>query len=197
MIQEVELNSEVEISISCLKSEMGDMPLIDLIALLSLVRQEKAEFVFEFGTWRGRTTLNLAKNIKKTGKVYTLDIPLEKQPALSLAPEDYSYFKWSQKKLYQGTKEEQKIVEILEDSFLFNPEEFKEFFDLVFIDGSHSYEYVKNDTQKGLYMLKRKGVICWHDYEVCGGVTKYLEELSNFLEVYCFSGTSLCYYRKN
>jgi len=35
--------------------------------------------------------------------------------------------------------------------------------DLVFVDGYHSYEYVKNDTEKGWEMLRPGGIIAWHD----------------------------------
>jgi hypothetical protein len=35
--------------------------------------------------------------------------------------------------------------------------------DLIFVDGAHSYEYVKNDTVKGLEMLRPGGIIAWHD----------------------------------
>jgi predicted O-methyltransferase YrrM len=35
--------------------------------------------------------------------------------------------------------------------------------DLVFVDGAHSYEYVKNDTEKGWEMLRPGGIIAWHD----------------------------------
>lgn len=35
--------------------------------------------------------------------------------------------------------------------------------DFVFVDGFHCYEYVKNDTEKGLEMLRPGGIIAWHD----------------------------------
>lgn len=34
--------------------------------------------------------------------------------------------------------------------------------DLVFVDGHHGYEYVKNDTEKGWEMLRSSGIIAWH-----------------------------------
>ena len=37
--------------------------------------------------------------------------------------------------------------------------------DFVFVDGSHSYEYVLNDTRVALNLLNNsKGIIMWHDY---------------------------------
>jgi len=37
-------------------------------------------------------------------------------------------------------------------------------FDLIFIDGSHYYEYVKSDTQNALGCLTAGGLVVWHDY---------------------------------
>ena len=34
----------------------------------------------------------------------------------------------------------------------------------MFIDGSHQYEYCKNDTEKAFEMLSPQGVVLWHDY---------------------------------
>jgi predicted O-methyltransferase YrrM len=35
--------------------------------------------------------------------------------------------------------------------------------DLVFVDGAHSADYVKNDSEKGWEMLRSGGVLVWHD----------------------------------
>ena len=35
--------------------------------------------------------------------------------------------------------------------------------DFVFVDGAHNYDYVKNDSEKGWRMLRRGGIIAWHD----------------------------------
>jgi hypothetical protein len=38
-------------------------------------------------------------------------------------------------------------------------------FDLVFIDGDHHYEMVKNDTEKVLrYLAHERTIVVWHDY---------------------------------
>ena len=37
--------------------------------------------------------------------------------------------------------------------------------DFIFVDGSHSYDYVLNDSRKALSLLRGgKGIILWHDY---------------------------------
>ena len=56
-----------------------------------------------------------------------------------------------------------------------------EAYDFVFIDGSHSYEAVKADTERVLPFVAEGGVIAWHDYGssvLSHGVYKYLNEMS-------------------
>lgn len=50
------------------------------------------------------------------------------------------------------------------NSFTYNFNQLPKF-DLIFIDGDHSYEGVRNDTQKMFDMLKNEtSIIVWHDY---------------------------------
>jgi hypothetical protein len=49
---------------------------------------------------------------------------------------------------------------------------------VVFIDGSHSYDYVINDSRRALELLRDgRGLIIWHDYGVWPGVTRALNDL--------------------
>jgi len=53
-----------------------------------------------------------------------------------------------------------------------------ETFDLVFIDGLHTYEAVKTDAVNSLRLLKQGGVIFFHDYSGgYPGVRKAVDEL--------------------
>lgn len=68
--------------------------------------------------------------------------------------------------------------------------------DFVFIDGSHSYEYVLNDSKQAIKMLRNgKGVILWHDYDEYAGVTRSLNKLylenNKFKNLKRIKGTSL------
>ncbi len=53
--------------------------------------------------------------------------------------------------------------------------------DFVFIDGNHSYEYVKEDIQLYLPKVKKNGLIGGHDYDYPGieGVKKAVDEFFN------------------
>lgn len=56
----------------------------------------------------------------------------------------------------------------------------KKMFDLAFIDGTHTYEAVKQDIEMVLPLIKDDGLISFHDYEEpsehTAGVTKAVDE---------------------
>ena len=50
----------------------------------------------------------------------------------------------------------------------------------MFIDGSHTYEYVKNDTEKCLRIAGDGATLVWHDCDrTHPGVVRYLCELKD------------------
>lgn len=68
--------------------------------------------------------------------------------------------------------------------------------DFVFVDGSHTYEYVMSDSEKALGLLPNDGgVVLWHDYGEWPGVTRALNELQagdqRFAGLRHIEGTSL------
>jgi hypothetical protein len=68
--------------------------------------------------------------------------------------------------------------------------------DLFFIDGAHSYGYVRNDTLRAFDCCKPGSVIAWHDYGKTGfnGVSRWLHELAREgKEIYRVPGGSLAY----
>lgn len=51
------------------------------------------------------------------------------------------------------------------------------YFDILFIDGDHSYEGVKRDFESGLRLVKQDGLILFHDYRADAfGVKKFVDE---------------------
>ena len=73
-------------------------------------------------------------------------------------------------------------------------------YDLIFIDGGHTYSIVKSDSEKSFKMLKPNGIILWHDFipgkESAKNVVNYINEISKEKEIFHINNTSLCYYRK-
>ena len=79
------------------------------------------------------------------------------------------------------------------DSATFDFSPFYQEIDLIFIDGSHQYNYVKVDSENAFKMLRPGGVIIWDDYATVQwpGVTKALNELSHKQALYWIKDTGL------
>ena len=93
-----------------------------------------------------------------------------------------------------------KIEVIFQDSKKLNIDRFVDSLDLIFIDGGHSYSCVKNDTEKSMRMIRKNGLIFWHDYSIGKrshkDVYKYLNEIRDKYEIFHIRNTSLCFYKK-
>ena len=68
---------------------------------------------------------------------------------------------------------------------------------IVFVDGSHAYDYARKDSETALRLVRPGGVVLWHDYGVWSGVTQALEELeaARGLGLVNIAGTSLVFWR--
>lgn len=162
-------------------SAEGNISVEELIIINKIAANYNPDVVLEIGTFDGRTTLNIAANTGADSKIYTIDLP-EKNIA------DTKYKVSGGEKLFiqkdkSGTRflntpYAKKIIQLEGDSAVYDFSALFNKVDLVFIDGSHVYEYVKSDTDTALKLLKNgKGIILWHDYDTWDGVTKYLNEL--------------------
>ena len=160
--------------------------------------------LFEIGTFDGRTTLNLALHSPESCHVYTLDLPPERETVFSLAPGERHMVE----KARPGTRYEKyraiypaaisRIHQLLDDSAAFDFAPYRDSCSLVFVDGSHDYDYVVSDTRAAMAMARPGGVVVWHDYGVWPDVTRALEELAE-REGYGLAhirGTSLAYWKK-
>jgi len=172
----------------------------DILTLCILTKLVKAERIFEIGTYKGYTAMHFAMNTSLNSKIFTLDLPsnfnnlLLKSTILdrsvinkSLSEKNYCF---------SGTANEKKINCLFGDSHSFDFTDFHNNIDLFFIDGAHSYEYVKSDTLNAIKCVKKGGFIFWHDYGRWGvnGVSKWLHKFaSQGKEVYSVPGSSLAW----
>jgi predicted O-methyltransferase YrrM len=144
--------------------EAAIMPL-EALALASLIRVKDYKTIFEFGTYKGVSTTQLALNAGKDGKVYTLDLP-EDDPRHGLtirASEEEALTTQKGKGSLVPADLVARVELLRQDSAIFDPTPFENRMDFVFVDGAHSFEYVQNDTQKGWRLLRGGGMIAWHD----------------------------------
>lgn len=187
------------------KKESGNVRISEL-GIISLLakRCQNDSIIFEIGTLDGRTTINLAINSLESCKIYTLDLPQNKETKFNIEEVERRFIDKQEPGLrYKSCGErfflkyKAKITQLLGDSATFDFSPFENKCGLVFVDGSHAYEYARVDSYSALKIVKDGGVIIWHDYGVWRGVTQALEELEEKekLGLRHIAGTSLVYWK--
>lgn len=173
----------------------------DIVTLCIMTRLIEARTIFEIGTLDGYTALHFAMNTDKNGRVYTLDLPAGGRASLRVTEMDKAHqrshaalskYRWLDSD-YEG-----KVHCLYGDSANFDYSPFAAKIDLFFIDGAHSYEYVKSDTLNAFKCVREGGLIVWHDYGRLGvnGVSKWLHELNRTRKIYSVPGSSLAFMLK-
>ena len=123
--------------------------------LKGIAQQFKECKYFEIGTWRGESVINVAETAKTC---YTLNLSSDEIIDLGLKKEYadlHGFF----------SKNKKNIKHLYGNSMNFNFDGLNKKFDLIFIDGNHKYEYVKNDTEKVFEnLIHENSIIVWHDY---------------------------------
>jgi predicted O-methyltransferase YrrM len=126
----------------------GSSPM-DLALLRSLCKTYPNCAYFEIGTWRGESIVNVAN---QCGRCYTLDLPHDK------TDKNFEQYGILSKNLPN-------VTHLYGDSRTFDYKGFGEQFDVVFIDGDHHFEFVKNDTSKVIqHLIRKDSTVVWHDY---------------------------------
>lgn len=163
------IGSQYSIELHELNVEGGNVSILELLILSQLAKSRQPKYVFEIGTFDGRTTLNLAANSPSDVHVYTLDLPKEqaKQSAHALAPGEIAFVeKEKSGARFLSTRYADKISQLYGDSATFDFSPYFGRVDYIFVDGSHAYEYVVNDTLRAKQLLSPNGgLIVWHDYQ--------------------------------
>ena len=180
--------------------QQGDVNLAELAVLATAAASVSAgSEIIEIGTFDGRTTLNLAANSPRHLAVFTLDLPPDSAPKFDLAPGERTFVEKprSGRHFVEAADEwaapARRITQLFGDSATFDWSAHRRRAGLVFVDGSHAYDYVIADTDTALSLIAQKGVVIWHDYGVWEGVTRALEEIeaSRRLGLRHVRGTSL------
>jgi len=172
---------------------------VDIVSLCLLCSLLKPKVVFEVGTLDGYTSLHLAMNAGPEAHVYTLDLPMEgAKTHLRNTWVDMRHIEQHErirKYLFDGRPEMDNITCLFSDSATFDYQPYLGRVDLFFIDGAHSYEYVRSDTLNALRCCHTGSVIAWHDFGRTGvnGVSKWLVEFSRDHRVYSVPGGSLAF----
>jgi hypothetical protein len=183
----------------------GNVSLLELLILCTIAKEHRVASAFEIGTFNGRTALNLALNMPADGNVYTLDLPSTQATEVAGIMERgnlhyvHNHTPGELFKKFDGENRAQ-ITQLLGDSATFDYSPYNGKMDLVFIDGAHSHDYVKRDTETAFGLLRDgKGFVFWHDYDACIGVIEYVDELSQKnpdLKIGHIANTKMAYLHK-
>ena len=186
------------------RRNQGDVNLAELSVLATAAASAAGSGdIIEIGTFDGRTTLNLAVNAPAQAQVFTLDLPPDAAPKFTLAPGERAFVEKprSGRHFREAPPEWQtaagRITQLFGDSATFDWSPYIGRASLVFVDGSHAYDYVLADTGTAFRLVTNKGVVIWHDYGVWEGVTRALDEIeaSRHLGLRHVRGTSLVVWR--
>lgn len=177
----------------------GSMTITEIGSLCHLVAARRPSKVFEIGSFRGLTTLNIAMNAPEA-EIHTLDLPPNFDPACTqFANRDARIIKARGSYYYEGREEAARVHQHYGDTATFNYEEIGGGVNFCLIDAAHSYEYVRNDTVRSLPLMANDSLMLWHDYgrndfmadpEHAWGVTRFLHEIAS-AGVKIVQGTSL------
>jgi len=182
----------------------GNVRLSEL-AILALAAGEApaGSEIIEIGTFDGRTALNLAINADPGVSVATLDLPPDQPSALGIEQSERRYVD----KPAPGARLRRcaapwrtaaaRVTQLHGDSATYDWSAHLGRAGLVFVDGSHAYDYARTDSETALRLVAPGGIVLWHDYGVWDGVTRALEELdaARALGLVNIRGTSLVFWR--
>jgi hypothetical protein len=134
---------------------VGTSLITDLILLKSLARRFENCAYLEIGSWRGESLVNISD---VTLDCTSITLSKAEMKALNFSDEFIKAHGF-----YSNNIET--ITKIEHDSHTYDFNQLNKSFDLIFVDGDHSYEGVLNDSRKVFPLRKNdRSIIVWHDY---------------------------------
>lgn len=174
----------------------GNVTPLELLIISSLVASKNPLNLLEIGTFDGNTTLQMALNCSSKATVHTIDLEEGRETELPILEEDVKYVLDSKKvtRKFIGTCVQEKIMQHFGDSTVYDFSKMGRV-DFCFIDGGHTYDCVKKDSEKVFSILAEGGMVLWHDFTPnCPGVYRYLMELSKTMPLAHIYETQLVMY---
>lgn len=181
--------------IPCLAHRLDDrsLPYAEAYVLAQLVRQLRPGRLFEIGTYTGAGSRILLQNAAPQAHLFTLDLPLAGDSmhlsGLSLDPPTDP---GEVGREFRDAPIAGRITQLWGDSATFDFTPYWGSIDLVFVDGAHSYDYVKSDSAAAVRLLAPGGVIVWDD---CArhfpGLVLALDEVAREVPISVIKGTRL------
>ncbi len=187
------------VAVSVTEYEQGALPMHELLALLGILVAAQPAEVLEIGTFMGHTTREMAEALDNA-VIHTVDLPEdfvadEFRPA-PLPKDDWHLIgRRVVGRQFKDTAAERRIRQHFADTATWD---FREaghptFF---FIDGSHTYEHAKHDSEQCFALCAGQGLFLWHDCDARHpGVEQTLSEWRELgRDVRRIAGTTLAYW---
>jgi Methyltransferase domain len=183
------------VSLRDLVAEIGDVPAVSIpgpnvqsyemgstafyFAIGSIAKARQPKIVVEFGTYLGVGTLTLAMNLPKDSKIYTIDLP--EDPGYE-ERDDWKFVESSRHRVgerFRGIESAARIIQLRADSRRLRLIDEVKSADLILIDGGHTYEIVRADTENAMSVLAPGGIVLWDDYNIFwqDHVVRFLDSL--------------------
>ncbi|MEI7661974.1 MAG: class I SAM-dependent methyltransferase [Bacteroidota bacterium] len=132
----------------------GTSRVTDIVVLKSLARRFAGCSYLEIGSFRGESLVNVAAVAKECVSVSLSDNEMKE---LGLG----EHVKLQ--RFFSGGL--QNVLHVQHNSLTYDFSQLNRKFDLIFIDGDHSYAAVKKDTENAFKLLRdENSIIVWHDY---------------------------------
>jgi predicted O-methyltransferase YrrM len=163
-----ERNLDQRVTLALFPRTHASISVLETVCLVLLLKKTPAASVFEFGTYKGVSITQLTLNLPEHARIFTLDLPEERTDIrLQITDPDERDIALEGGKGALVPDELKARIQFLEqDSALLDETPFIGQMDFVFVDGAHSADYVRNDSEKGWRMLRSGGIIAWHDCRV-------------------------------
>ena len=175
----------------------GNMTGEEIVTICLLVRWVQPRGIFEFGTYNGNTTLQMALNAPEDCALYTLNLPPDHgETRLESSTQDRLVHPKvaGSGQAFRDEPPRARIEELFGDSAIFDFKPYQRRCDFVLVDAGHEYDYVRSDTENALKLLPPEGgVIVWHDFPNAPGVCAWLEECSTRFRIYHVKNTRLAF----
>jgi predicted O-methyltransferase YrrM len=184
---------QVSVELGAIDPDTAHPNKVDMLYVVAISRFMKAKRLFEFGTYLGRTTAHLALG-PDVEEVNTLDIsPATDFESMKLGTAVSAVLRRGlQGHFYKQCSAANKVNQLHGDSRTFDYSPYEKSMDFIFVDAGHTYEFVKNDTQKALTLGAPGRVIVWHDYAAkARQLVKFFHEFSLEMCLFHVKDTSL------
>ena len=190
-----------QICMRSIRYEDGILPSEQIMVLLAVAVAEQPKEVLEIGTFMGHTTRALAENLP-SATIHTIDLPESFTPEedrVTDIPKDDLHLirRRAVGQEYRGAPCEVHIRQHFGDTATwdFAQAGSPTFF---FIDGSHTYEYCKSDSEKCFDLTDGPAVFLWHDCDKGHpGVAQFVMEWRRLgRDIRRIVGTPIAYWKR-